>query len=118
MPFASWCVQILPYLERAPLWRQAVWAFGQDRNFLNDPPHSGLSTPVRDFACPSDSRVRQAQVVGGHSKRAFTSYLGVEGSDAFRIDGVFFLDSRIRVADITDGTSNTLMVGQHRRAKT
>jgi prepilin-type processing-associated H-X9-DG protein len=43
---------------------------------------------------------------------ALTSYLGVEGLDLFAKDGVLYLDSQIRLANITDGTSNTLLVGE------
>jgi prepilin-type processing-associated H-X9-DG protein len=43
---------------------------------------------------------------------AFTCYLGVEGKDVYSQDGVFFKDSNIRMADISDGTSQTLLAGE------
>lgn len=43
---------------------------------------------------------------------ALTCYLGVEGQNTYSRDGVLFLDSHIGIADITDGTSNTLLAGE------
>jgi prepilin-type processing-associated H-X9-DG protein len=43
---------------------------------------------------------------------AFTSYLGVSGLDYSTRDGVLFQDSEVRFAEILDGTSNTLMLGE------
>jgi prepilin-type processing-associated H-X9-DG protein len=43
---------------------------------------------------------------------ALTNYLGVSGTNTTTADGVFFPDSRVRFADVTDGLSNTLMVGE------
>jgi prepilin-type processing-associated H-X9-DG protein len=43
---------------------------------------------------------------------AFTDYLGVWGTDRRHRDGVLFLDSEVRLREIADGTSNTLMVGE------
>jgi prepilin-type processing-associated H-X9-DG protein len=43
---------------------------------------------------------------------AFTDYLGVAGRNQSDHDGILFDASNIRLADILDGTSNTLMVGE------
>lgn len=113
MPFVGWGTRVLPYLDGEALWTQAVGAYAADKNFLNDPPHTNLGTPVRAFQCPSDDRVRAAHTHPSTGKRyAFTSYLGVNGYNAYRNDGVLFLDSRVMLADITDGTSNTIAVGE------
>ena len=43
---------------------------------------------------------------------ALTSYLGVEGTNQRSRDGVLYLNSSVRFAEITDGLSNTLLVGE------
>ncbi len=43
---------------------------------------------------------------------ALTSYLGVSGKDLTTNDGILFRDSQLRLADVTDGTSNTLLAGE------
>ena len=101
----------LPYLEREGIWREALQAFEQEKSFRYNPPHVHLGTVLRGFTCPSDGRIHTSKEFGLFSV-AFTSYLGLEGMNQFTKDGVLFLDSRIRMADLIDGTSNTLMVGE------
>jgi prepilin-type N-terminal cleavage/methylation domain-containing protein/prepilin-type processing-associated H-X9-DG protein len=112
-PFMSWCTRLLPYLELQPSWERAQRAYAQEKSFLLPAHDEVRSQVVSAFLCPSDGRVHQSQPVAvGNASVAFTSYLGVEGIDQSSRDGLLFLDSHVRLANVTDGTSNTLMVGE------
>lgn len=112
-PFLSWLARILPYTEQASLWTETEEAFRLDRDFLSPSGHPARGAVVRLFLCPSDSRIGEAKPISATGASvAFTSYLGVEGRDAGVVDGLLYMDSRHRFADIKDGASNTLLVGE------
>ena len=110
-PYFSWLARLLPYVEQESLWQQTEDAFRSSPSPFIDPPHIGLATVEPAFLCPADGRVWTAQISRGHL-RAFTSYLGVEGWDLWTRDGMLFRGSHVRLADVTDGTSHTLFVGE------
>jgi prepilin-type N-terminal cleavage/methylation domain-containing protein/prepilin-type processing-associated H-X9-DG protein len=111
-PFLSWNARILPFLEQNDLWLQIQQAFAKDRNFLDVPPHTNRSTVVSVFTCPADDRTQNPSTKLGGLQVAFTAFLGIGGSDYIRKDGILFLDSHVRLGDIKDGSSNTLIVGE------
>src|SRR5262245_54871874 len=43
---------------------------------------------------------------------AYTDYLGVNGQDQLAYDGILYVNSSVKVGHVTDGTSNTIMVGE------
>ena len=111
--YMSWLTQLLPYLDQGPLWLATQQAYQQSRSPFNNPPHVGLNTVIAVFACPADSRAGQVQIAQRENREvALTSYLGVSGMDLTTRDGILFRDSQIRIAEITDGTSNTLLAGE------
>ncbi len=94
----SWRVAILPYLEQASLYNQyrfdELWDGPNNKKLLDKMPAL--------YACPSDD-----QAVSSH----FTSYFVPTGPDTIfppRKEGTGF-------ADITDGTSLTLLVVEAKR---
>lgn len=111
-PWMTWLTRLLPYIEQQALADQTQSAYQQDRSPFDDPPHGGYSTPLPTFACPSDERVSRSQTTYFDFQVALTSYVGVNGTDYTRKDGVLYPDSQIRLTDITDGTSTTLMAGE------
>jgi prepilin-type processing-associated H-X9-DG protein len=111
-PFLGWTARILPYIEQQGLWDRASRDFAGQRNFWGPPTwHAGLGTVVTLYNCPAQSR-SSASVLPENVEVAFTDYLGVIGRDSGSKDGVLYLDSRVRLSGITDGTSTTLMVGE------
>ncbi|MFO0843890.1 MAG: DUF1559 domain-containing protein [Gemmataceae bacterium] len=86
--------------------------FLKDRNFLHNPPHTGLQQVVSLFTFPADSRTLVSRQLNRTFVVAFTAVLGIEGTGQVKKDGILYIDSRTRFLDITDGTSNTLLVGE------
>lgn len=105
MPFLGWSARLLPYLEQQALWDRAVDGYRTTGDFRK-PPHPGTNL-LAVFNCPLDGRRTQPG-----SGMALTSYLGVEGLNPVLQDGVLFLDSSVRFAEVTDGTASTLLVGE------
>jgi prepilin-type processing-associated H-X9-DG protein len=112
-PTIGWEVFLLPYVEQESLWARSQEAFRQEREAYRNPPHVALDAVIRTYICPADDRVQYPAVMQPDNIRyAFTSYLGVEGTDFLKRDGVLFVDSRVGLTDVTDGTSNTLLAGE------
>jgi hypothetical protein len=104
----SWAVEVLPFVEQEPLFRQIDRAAAWNAE-VNLPL---VAPPLTLFQCPDWLR-EQAPVTGNH-----TPYVGVAGLGADapllpgtdRRAGIFGYDRRTALADLTDGPSYTLLI--------
>lgn len=114
----TWLTASLPYLEQLPLYQKTnklTWAYGQ--------PMMGAMLPV--LRCPSDSDYPDD--TSGTYGLAITNYGASEGyhwwTSAYNVipgttgqtreySGVFTQDQWNKIANIPDGTSNTVMVAE------
>lgn len=114
MPLSGWPLAVLPFVEQTALHAQAVEEYRKQYIPFSPARHPGLSAVVPAFVCPADPRVATAQMAEkSKAMAAFTSFLGVAGVDAVTTrDGVLYHKSNTRFADVTDGLSGTLMLGE------
>jgi prepilin-type N-terminal cleavage/methylation domain-containing protein/prepilin-type processing-associated H-X9-DG protein len=119
-PGWGWAAYLLPYVEQSTLYNQID--FTKDiRDIANA---SARSVSVNYFLCPSDTPTSTTFAVNGSGpcNVAFANYVGMGGthevtgfpdtSGGLVYRGVFLRNSQVRVADIPDGTSNTLAIGE------
>lgn len=108
--FQSWLQQLLPYVDQGSVLERAL----DDYEFHVSPfeGHAGLQTVITVYQCPSDPASGRAHWTHESLLVASTNYLGVNGTNYLEKDGVLFSDSEIRLSEITDGTSNTLLMGE------
>jgi prepilin-type N-terminal cleavage/methylation domain-containing protein/prepilin-type processing-associated H-X9-DG protein len=113
----SWMVQVAPYVEQDNAYREAkTFASAGGTNWYAwYNPMCSLKQKV--FTCPADPRGQQVFVGApfGIRDQALTTYLGNSGTVSAAsgaANGVLFVDSKLTLVSITDGTSNTIMVGE------
>ncbi len=106
----TWITRILPFIEQNAMWDNAI----EDYGFNPDPfsGHRGLQTVLSNVNCPSDPSAWQLHSTNQGRLVACTNYLGVNGVDYKTRDGIFTYDIPVRLAEIGDGQSNTLMIGE------
>lgn len=130
-PGWGWGAMILPYAEQGNLFDQHI----DEKVPIDDPQHSfawGAVLPL--YVCPSDPGSETFELLSGRAHFAKSNYVGNFGTDALGAhdhddhdhghghshehfepsdsDGVFFHNSKLRMADVRDGLSNTLFVGE------
>ncbi|WP_437191173.1 DUF1559 domain-containing protein [Planctomicrobium sp. SH527] len=130
----AWSAMILPYIEATttynllqpgtqgidPILTEAYQASPTQRGMA-------LKTPIQAFLCPSDTAppVNDQRAPVANQFLPSSSYVGVNGNwvpsntrATSAVDGqsgatgLFYMNSNLGMRDMTDGTSNTLVVGE------
>jgi prepilin-type N-terminal cleavage/methylation domain-containing protein/prepilin-type processing-associated H-X9-DG protein len=115
--YTTWEVQILPMLEQGSLAQLTTTWLIANPGYPWQASNPSIAATVPMFICPSNPRPKaiDATSSGVGSPVSLTSYLGSAGTSSnnpVSADGVLYADSKVRLTDITDGTSNTLLVGE------
>jgi hypothetical protein len=122
-PGWSFFAHMLPYMEQDNVHRSINFQLP-----ITDPANAAARrTFVKNYICPSDTGPRliavtdsgnppaEAAVPSLITEAAVCSYAGVLGDGAYEelpFTGVFHRNSRVRLADISDGTAYTVGVGE------
>jgi prepilin-type N-terminal cleavage/methylation domain-containing protein len=121
----TWHARILPAMEQSGLYDRIRNVTGTDIGTSTSAPQllAGRDTKLGFFQCPSHPN----PAVSNPSKGGYqlSTYNGVSGTTTFNDDqmdqitdigyngnGMFYLNSAVRIADVVDGTSNTLIVAE------
>jgi prepilin-type N-terminal cleavage/methylation domain-containing protein len=131
-----WTAMILPQIEQQNLYATLIWqeSGAGNWNAAGSPNTAACATVIPAFRCPSmPLEPRDNEGITG---RVPVTYRGVAGAliasddlstrpagyntaqymalEQTNLDGMFYGCSNVRMRDVIDGTSNTIMVGESR----
>ncbi|HUG19275.1 MAG TPA: DUF1559 domain-containing protein [Planctomycetaceae bacterium] len=126
----SWQVMLLPQIEQASLYQQLNFS----ENLLHPDNAIIRQNPLASFRCPSDSGPDFWDIEEEGSPGTIvldrlptTNYVGMFGTTELhdcedlaglglqcRSDGAFYHNSSVKMRDLQDGTSGTIVIGERR----
>lgn len=120
IPGWGWGTHILSYVEQDNLYKQmnvGTTLFGNGSNPAAPTPLS--QTELQVYRCPSDNGPKLNTFRNNHATSNYRAVWGTDaitGGGAFMSNddhgGVMFQNSKISISDVSDGTSNTLAIGE------
>jgi len=128
---SSWMVYILPYIEQQTLHQQ--WQFFNNSGYLNPNDNAvanNVDIPI--YSCPASSLPHFRAPNQSNANASIGNYVGISGAAPGLIPGftetrvntlpcggivsgggVMIPNGQLRTKQITDGTSNTIIVSEH-----
>ncbi len=114
----TWFQPVLPYVEQATLYQAYVTYFtsatGTNRHIQEPLDFSGRNKTVPVASCPSDpaSPGKNRGFRGNYVVCAGNGTDIIGAAPPIDLPGMFWWNSSVRIRDVTDGTSNTVMMAE------
>jgi prepilin-type N-terminal cleavage/methylation domain-containing protein/prepilin-type processing-associated H-X9-DG protein len=111
--YTGWQLQLLPYLDQTPLWNECYAYLEANQGETDNNAFPAVDFVMRVFICPANTRPLSDTYQGVHY--SLTSYMGICGTSSYNPisqDGVLYSESKVTLTGISDGASNTVMVGE------
>ncbi len=110
----SWIAMLTPYLEQTNIYNSLDLNLPLYSDFQGDvfpQNQNGVAQLVPTLFCPSDS-LSHIDPNFGPTNYVACLGSGANGGSRTAADGIFYNNSRTKIADITDGLSNTAMISE------
>lgn len=131
---ANWRIFLLPYMEHSNVYNQLSFDDGRvflgSLGYIGNPVLVGFKSPI--YSCPSSALPKSQAEAPGASADAisangqFVDYVGISGSTTTNAtcgpangyggiwctNGLIVPHRSLRIRDVTDGTSNTMIVAE------
>jgi prepilin-type N-terminal cleavage/methylation domain-containing protein/prepilin-type processing-associated H-X9-DG protein len=111
--YTGWQLQLLPFLEQVNLYNSSYTWLNANPYSTDTNSYPACGFVLAGYTCPSN--VRPPTINYGGTIYELESYMGCTGTSSnspISGDGILYCNSAVRYTDITDGTSNTIAVGE------
>ncbi len=119
----GWLVFLTPYMDQAPLYQKLEF----NRQIAE--PKALFQTKLAGLRCPSDSTADANPLRGNFGTSNYSGNFGDKAAGRWapgglaefwpgqpatptKTSGVFYLNSKVRIRDMSDGTTNCMMAGE------
>jgi len=109
---ANWLMALLPHADQ-----QATFSLIEEGKRLPSAEYRAFNDRMRGvvvkaYLCPAGGMPLGVERHNGHVGFGLTNYLGSSGTGRHADDGMFHFALSVRMTDVRDGASNTLLIGE------